>query len=71
MEQKTIKEWFETLPEPIRSQALENAKWALFMVCKDLETAIYEGFSWNRTPKDQGYDYWESITTRVSSGEFN
>jgi hypothetical protein len=64
---KTAKEWFEQLPEPYRTQALENC------TAKgeedSLSEAIFGGFIWSLTP--QGYGYWSDIKLRAIRGEFD
>lgn len=57
-EYKTIRQWFEELPEPYRSQAIDN--------CIDPDriessqsAALDLGLDWGSTP--QGYDYWEEF----------
>ena len=68
--EKTIKEWLETLPEPIRTEALENAG-ELFSYPKfhSLVDAIYGAFEWDLTK--QGWKYWENVRIRAEAGEFN
>lgn len=67
---KTIKEWFETLPEPIRSQAIINTR-----VCdlinreNSLSEAIWNSFIWEKT--FEGLDYWKDIADRAEAGDFN
>lgn len=58
---KTIKQHFEELPEPYRTQALEN------MAASDderdsLKKALYSGFVWAETP--QGHDYWSDVAKK-------
>lgn len=60
MELKTVAAWLETLPEPYRTQAIDNM---LERRKTELETslrlAIANAFVWDETP--QGYDYWASV----------
>lgn len=70
---KPILEWYQDLPEPIRSQAIENydpdfAKLVNEMASSQSE-AIWYGFSWLKT-KQCGY-YWAKICDRAESGEFD
>lgn len=60
---KTIREWLEELPEPYRSQALENFE---AQKTKDrlptrqsMYWAIYGAFHWDDTP--QKHDYWSKF----------
>jgi cobalamin biosynthesis Mg chelatase CobN len=52
---KTILEWYEELPEPIRSQAIANYDYEN-SVAITLSGAIATGFNWGTTP--EGFDYW-------------
>lgn len=68
--EKTIKEWLETLPEPYRTEALENAdKRDLKYPQPSLAEAISASSVWVDTT--QGHDYWEDICIRAEAGEFN
>lgn len=56
--------WFQQLPEPYRSQAIENFdeeyfKAALTGELTTLQQAINCAFYWSETP--QGREYWERI----------
>jgi hypothetical protein len=61
---KTVKEWFEELPEPYKSKALlciqeqeryKESNWE----CGKMSAAIYHGFSWALS--DQKGDYWNNL----------
>ena len=68
--EKTIKEWLETLPEPYRTEALENADKDTLIINKThLSRAIRGSFYWEYSP--QGHDYWKNVFTRAEAGEFN
>ena len=68
--EKTIKEWLETLPEPYRAEALENAgESTLFETQPSLTAALYASSYWSDTP--QGHDYWFDVAERAEAGEFN
>jgi hypothetical protein len=59
---KTIKEWLEELPEPYRSEALENSEdwsWDNKQEVKSLATALDCAFIWSLSP--QGQDYWMKL----------
>jgi hypothetical protein len=59
---KTILEWYEQLPEPIRSQAIENFNGMIGYV-SDVADATISGFTWNDTP--QGWHYWSDIHAKA------
>jgi len=68
--EKTIKEWLETLPEPIRTEALANMGPLCHKVTVDsLHQSVNEAFVWEFTP--QGYNYWDVASYRAEAGEFN
>jgi len=62
---KTIREWFETLPEPYRSQALENIdenfEYYKFYndKCENVKSAVFHGFQWMKSPQD--FHYWSKF----------
>jgi hypothetical protein len=61
--EKTVKEWLNELPEPYRSQAIENCD----KECPeeferrvgDAQSALCNSFTWDESP--QGADYWVEI----------
>lgn len=66
METKTIEQCFNELPEPYRSQALENTlnQWGekiLKAPAPTIKFALFVGFIWADTPKEQGQDYWYNL----------
>jgi hypothetical protein len=69
---KTAKEWFEQLPEPYRTQAIEN--WEKSKI-SDKENPVIslnwalDTFIWKKTI--QGGDYWQVIWDRAFKGEFD
>lgn len=57
---KTAKEWFETLPEPERTQALFNTEDIdIANECRTLSDAIETSFVWHQTR--EGYKYWRKL----------
>ena len=66
---KTPQQWAEHLPEPIRTEFLENIDEGYSDKLDSLEKAIYKSFSWYKTP--QGAQYWGDIYVRVYSGELD
>jgi hypothetical protein len=65
---KTAKEWFQKLPEPYRTQALENSD-GLKIKYQSLPDALMGNFTWDDTP--QGDEYWDKIHDRAKSGEID
>lgn len=61
--QKTVREWLEELPEPYRSQAMDNlVKYPLpksRTLFSNIGDALLYGFDWDLTP--QGFSYWHRI----------
>ena len=54
--EKTIKEWFETLPEPHRTKAFKNTTgWKLDQVTSSLESTIWNAFIWCNSPEGTNY----------------
>lgn len=58
---KTIKEWFETIPDSkIRQKALNNLGKSFDPSEKEsLREAFYYAFAWEFSP--EGHDYWQKI----------
>jgi len=68
--EKTIKEWLETLPEPYRTEALDETKPRdSRQVSESLVKAICDAFSWSQS--EQGSGYWNEVAERAEAGEFN
>ena len=65
---KTILEWYEELPEPIRSQAIANYD-GEYLVADSLTNAISRGFYWGKSP--EGQDYWQDIENKAEEGEYD
>jgi hypothetical protein len=64
---KTTKEWFNELPEPYRTQAIENCKANDYE--SSLSQAIFGGFLWVSTR--EGFEYWRDVKLRAEKGEFD
>lgn len=61
---KTIKEWLEELPEPYRTQALENvSEYSLSQKDESLSEALKGAFTWIFTP--QGHYYWMDLRDKL------
>jgi hypothetical protein len=59
---KTIKEWFESAEEPLRSKLLKNLNpGQANNFVSSFHQAILCGFVWSHTPKDEGDVYWLRI----------
>lgn len=67
MTKKTL-EWYEQLPEPIKSQATANFN-SYFTSCESLPEAIIKGFDWHDS--NEGDEYWAKVHYRAKSGEFD
>ncbi len=56
----TIEQYLETLPEPYRTQALNNTKKYRFPIISDYSSDVREavdlGIRWDQTP--EGDEYW-------------
>jgi hypothetical protein len=67
---KPILEWYEELPEPIRSQAIANYDPSFSEVdeIESLSEAIGEGFNW--MPSPQEHHYWEEVHNKAEAGEY-
>lgn len=64
---KSKLEWYKELPEPYRSQAIENHD-PDFLGDNDaisLYEAIINGFDWKNTP--QGFAYWKDVCFKVDT----
>jgi hypothetical protein len=62
---KTILEWLQELPEPYRSEAIENVIKAKRTQKRDsLEDALLSAFPWEKTK--QGWEYWDNLHTKIS-----
>lgn len=66
---KTIREWFEELEEPYRTQAISNSKkfnpGGLDLQDRSLSDALTSAFLWESTP--EGHDYWHSLFLKLIS----
>lgn len=62
-EEKTIREWLETLPDGYRERALANMDPDLgnINICKDLPEATSRAFVWEKTPEEEGYEFWYAV----------
>jgi hypothetical protein len=66
---KKIKDWFQELPEPQRSMAMNNYNLEDDSFCAmKLSYALKEGFVWAAT--DEGHTYWEIFVKEIEADEF-
>lgn len=57
---KTVQKWFEELPEPQKSQAINNTTGnVLKSGAESLSDALLTSFPWNHTK--EGFDYWNKL----------
>jgi hypothetical protein len=68
MQNKPALEWFKQLPEPYRTQAIENST-RPDAVYQSLSRALISDFTWESTP--QGGIHWHDIYERAELGEFD
>jgi len=68
---KTYLEWFNELPEPYRTEAIDNIRARdedrLSLTTRKLSTAIDSAFTWSNTP--QGHDYWSRLCSKYALEE--
>ena len=62
---KPIKQWLEELPEPYRTQALENCQEEFYLkkCTSSQHLALEHAFFWGKTP--QGHNYWSDIWKKL------
>lgn len=61
---KTAKEWFETFPEPYRSQAFKNCQFPNDYYESALN-ALDDNMIWKNTPEE--HDYWDEFYRKLQS----
>lgn len=68
---KTAREWADHLPEPIKTQFIENCKPFEILESKypSISTAIKASLYWAQSL--QNHFYWEEIYYRALKGEFD
>jgi hypothetical protein len=65
---KTIREWFNELPEPERGEAIRNTTlYTLDTPTRFMTRAILSAFIWDET--SQGGEYWHKIYRREQAKE--
>jgi hypothetical protein len=67
-EEKTIKQWLNTLKEPYKSKAINQTKqFMLESKAKDLVSSLYCMFDWNDS--EEGWEYWNDLTSSLENKE--
>lgn len=67
---KSIGWWLNRLPEPYRTEALDNAESSKIPeIKKSISAAIIGAFIWAKT--QQGRDYWNNVWLAAARGEFD
>lgn len=74
---KTIRQWFEELPEPYREKAIRNMEEQVLThkhiypdnKVYDQETALYSGFVWSST--EEGIEYWSDVVRKSNEGRLS
>jgi hypothetical protein len=65
---KTVRQWFETLPEPYRSNAIRNSmRIILDSIEPTISDAICCSFDWEKSI--QGFDYWDFVYQKIKAGQ--
>lgn len=65
----TIKDYFEELPEPYKTWAIENtSESSLGKKSPSLKSAICNAFMWSATK--QGHDYWRDLLLEIEKNNF-
>lgn len=60
---KKICKWYDKLPEPYRSQALNNLTYRISQKKVDnFRDALCGGFYWSKS--DEGFKYWANVHDR-------
>lgn len=67
---KTARQWADHLPEPIRTQFLDNCE-RPERKHASLDDAIVKQFLWDLTPEGQGVEYWSGICNKAFSGHYD
>ena len=63
---KTIREHFEQLPEPYRTEAIENTKYDILGITEySIADALLSAFTWDNTK--QGYMYWSNLCAKLEN----
>ncbi len=64
---KTAREWFETFPEPYKSQAIANLKWYKSRKYGSAADALGLAFPWSETHEGhEGSEYWAQFHETIT-----
>ena len=67
-EEKTVKEWLNTLKEPYKSKALRQTNEdVLNLYCDSLVNSLYQMFDWQIS--FEGLEYWSDLTSSLENIE--
>lgn len=65
-EEKTVKDWLNTLKEPYKTKALNNTfKNEYYIKVQSLNTALLKAFDWEMSL--EGYEYWKDLTQSLEN----
>lgn len=72
---KTVREWLETLPEPYRTQAIENTRTLNGEAGEDIfnaldteaSSALHGAFVWSDS--HQGFKYWNNLDNKLDKSD--
>lgn len=67
-EEKTVKEWLNTLKEPYKNKAINQTNdFILNTKTKDLISSLFCMFDWNDS--NEGFEYWKDLTSSLENKE--
>ena len=67
-EEKTVKEWLNTLKEPYKSKALRQTNEDILnLYCDSLLNSLYQMFDWQIS--FEGLEYWSDLTSSLENIE--
>ena len=67
-EEKTVKQWLNTLKEPYKSKALNNLQKEVINVkVISISKALKQSFDWDNS--QEGWEYWNDLTSSLENIE--
>ena len=67
-EEKTVKQWLNTLKEPYKSKALNNLQKEVINVkVISISKALKQSFNWDNS--QEGWEYWNDLTSSLENIE--
>ena len=67
-EEKTVKQWLNTLKEPYKSKALNNLQKEVINVkVISISKALKQSFDWDNS--HEGWEYWNDLTSSLENIE--